>query len=380
MHVRGDGAAFSVCQSRAGSPGNHRVAGRACFVGVCTRIGGPCYDRLVIDLVRLAAVPEPELTSSAELERGIAESAAYLDSDAALEALALDPYWPKWDSPWWHMLLLHELGETQRIPARTAAAVAAGLDRLLHIFPIHPGDAPDGYDPQRDVACHCALGTMLPILTARGVDVDRALPWAVPWFLRYQMADGGFNCDERAYSIADECPSSMVASIAPFEAMLGRAGSDEERAFVDRAARFLIERALERGSPTVHNAEEREAAPAWRQLCFPRFYFYDLLRGLAALVRWAEATGESLPRSAVAGAVNHLMARFPDGVAQVERRAHAGRQTIVLGQRGRREPASTFALLEAACVPGRPSAALTRQWAEARRGLLRLADAGCLVE
>lgn len=355
---------------RDATPFRHAASALACR---------PCYDRRVIDLARLAAVPEPVVTRSAEVERGIAESAAYLDSNAALDSLAIDPYWPKWDTPWWHMLLLHELGETQRIPARTAAAVAAGLDRLLHVFPIHPGDAPDGYDPQRDVACHCALGSMVPILAARGVDVDRALPWVVPWFVRYQMSDGGFNCDERAYSIADECPSSMVATISPFEAMLGRAGPEAE-AFVDRAARFLIERALERGSPTVFNAEEREAAPAWRQLCFPRFYFYDVLRGLAALVRWAEATGESLPRSAVAGVVDHLVTRFPDGVVQVERRALAGRQTIVIGQRGRREPATTFALLDAASAPGQPSAALTRQWSEARRGLLRLADAGCLVE
>ena len=58
------------------------------------------------------------------------------------------------------------------------------------------------------------------VLAACGVDVERALPWVKPWFVRYQMADGGLNCDETAYPSTDECPSSMVGTVAPFEAML----------------------------------------------------------------------------------------------------------------------------------------------------------------
>jgi hypothetical protein len=335
----------------------------------------------VIDRARLAAVPDPSISRSDAVERGILASAAYLGSDAALEAIALDPYWPKWDRPWWHMLALHELGETQQIPRRAADAMAAGLDRLLHVFPIHPGDAPEGFDSHRDVACHCALGCMVPLLAACGVDVDRALPWVMPWFVRYQMADGGFSCDDAAYLVTDECPSSMVGTIAPLEAMLAaRDLSAEQRTARDRAARFLVDRALVRGSSTVHNAAERESATAWPLPCFPRFYFYDVLRGLAALVQWAEATGDELPGRAVAAVVDDLVARFPDGIVRVARQAHAGMTTIVLGQRDRRVPASTFALLDAAGATGEPSAALTRQWSGARRGLLRLADAGRLVD
>jgi hypothetical protein len=141
--------------------------------------------------------------------------------------------------------------------------MAAQLDRLLHFFPIQPSDAP-GADLQRDVACHCALGTMYPALAAAGIDVARALPWVKPWFVRYQMADGGLNCDETAYLQTAECPSSMVATVAPLEAMLlDTEWTREERALVDRAAGFLIERALVRGSDTVHNADERRAAAAW---------------------------------------------------------------------------------------------------------------------
>jgi hypothetical protein len=336
----------------------------------------------MIDLAKLAAIPDPPPLRSAAVERGIADSVAYLRSDAAQRSLELDPYWPKWHSPWWHMLLLHEIGEARQIPERAAAAMVAGLDRLLHIFPIHPGDAP-GADLHRDVACHCALGTMYQVLAACGIDVDGALPWITPWFARYQMADGGLNCDDSAYRQTGECPSSMVATVAPLEAMLlGEAWSNEQRAFVDRAARFLIERALIHGSQTAHNAEERSVEPAWRALAFPRFYFYDVLRGLAVLVRWAEKTEQALPYAAIATVVEALVESSPDGVVRVERQAHAGRTTILpTADRSPspRAPASTFPLLEAVSVVGEPSEALTRRWSAARAGVLRLSRAGRLV-
>jgi hypothetical protein len=337
---------------------------------------------MTIDLEKLAAVPSPTPPRSAEVERGVVDSVAYLGSDAALHSIERDPYWPKWNSPWWHMLLLHELGEARQIPSRTSAAMAARIDRLLHLFPIHPGDAP-GADLQRDSACHCALGTMYPVLAACGIDVERTLPWVKSWFVRYQMADGGLNCDPTAYLQTGECPSSMVATVAPLEAMLlGGAGSSEQRDFVTRAGGFLMDRALIHGSRTVHNAEERGAAVAWRALSFPRFYFYDVLRGLAVLVRWAEATGQRLPEAVAATVVNVLVERWPDGVVRVERQAHAGRTTLLPTDDRSPSPrarASTFPLLEAVSRPGEPSEALTRQWSEARAGLLRLARAGRLV-
>jgi len=336
----------------------------------------------VIDLAKLAAVPDPAPIRSLAVERGIADSLAYLRSDDALRSIARDPYWPKWSSPWWHMLLLHELGEARRIPAAVASAMATRLDALMHVFPIQPGDAA-GLDLQRDLGCHCALGTMYAVLQASGVDVDRALPWIKPWFVRYQMADGGLNCDEVAYRQAGACPSSMVGTIAPLEAMLlGEGWSSEQRVFVDSAARLLIDRALVRGSDTAYNAEEREAAATWGALTFPRFYFYDVLRGLAALVRWAEVTGQPLPHAAIEGVVEALVARWPDGQARVGRQAHAGRTTILpTADRSPspRAPAGTFPLLEAVSVLGEPSEALTRQWSAARAGLLRLSRAGLLV-
>lgn len=216
------------------------------------------------------------------------------------------------------------------------------------------------------------------MLAACGVDVDRALPWVAPWFTRYQMADGGYNCDERAYLVVDECPSSMVGTIAPFEALIRRGPS----AACDRAAAFLVERELRLGSPTHHNAEERIAATHWTEPCFPRFYFYDVLRGAAALVRWASVHGRTLPRRALAPVVEHLVAGFPDGVVRVGRVAFAGKLTHAPDAEGRwsRRPATVPPLLAAVSPVGAASPALTRQWATTRRELIALIDGGQITD
>ncbi|HEU0032256.1 MAG TPA: hypothetical protein VFQ53_16590 [Kofleriaceae bacterium] len=303
-------------------------------------------------------------------------SAGYLASDAALDSIEADPYWPKWDSPWWHMVLLFELGEARRIPSAIVDAMVRRLDAMpLHSFPIRPEDSPPGIDPDRDSSCHCALGCMHQVLTACGVDVAAALPWVEPWFARYQMADGGLNCDASAYLVEDECASSMVGTIAAFEAMSARGATP----FVDRAAQFLIERELMRGSSSRHNAEERAAAPAWLEPCFPRFYFYDVLRGLHALVQWAVRFERVLPVDAVAGVVAHLARRYPDGVVRIRRRAFANKRTLArVDGAWVRQPATIGPGLEAVSEPGRVSPILTTQWAAARRGLRELIDAGRL--
>jgi hypothetical protein len=342
------------------------------------------YSGMALDDLRrrLLAVPVPRPVPGPAIEAAIAESIRYLVSDTAQRSLDADVYWPKWDSPWWHMLVLHETGDARRIPERAVTRMLERLDAFpLKIFPIQPGELPPGADPYRDVLCHCALGSMFQVLTAAGRDVDRALPWIAPWFARYQMVDGGLSCDDSAYRVTGECPSSMVGTVAPLEAMLlgsPAAWTAEHAAFVERAAGFLIERGLMLGSQTVHNAEERTREIAWRAPCFPRFYFYDVLRGLDAVTRWAELTGRTVPLRAIAGVVEHLLATCADGVVRRQRLAHAGVGTWMLSSEGwvRVESAFGFPLLEATSAVGEPCPYLTRQWTAARRAVLRLIDQG----
>lgn len=282
---------------------------------------------------------------------GLTESLEYLASQEAVESLRRDAYWPKWDSPWWHMMLLHEMGETRRIPA----APIETLTRELENTP--STEFLDG----SDYHCHCALGCVYQLLAAYGVDVEGRLPWIRQWFLRYQMRDGGFNCDAEAYGVEDECPSSMVATIAPFEAVLfytPREWTTEEVEFLDRGAEFLQQRCLSQGSPTRHNAEEREQALAWMDLCFPRFYFYDVLRGLYALLSWAERRGKRLERARFAEVLGRLEADVG-----IERQAYQGVGTRL--PEGGRAQESVFPLLLAVSASG-PSSYLQRQWLQCR--------------
>ncbi len=97
-------------------------------------------------------------------------------------------------------------------------------------------------------------------------------------------------------------------------------------------------------------------------------------------MRWADLGAGSFPLDAVRKVIEHLLARCPDGVVRTERRAHAGKGTLVERDGAWvREPASTFPLLEVASVLGEPSEALTRQWSVTRRALIGLIDDGRLV-
>ena len=295
-------------------------------------------------------------------------SVDYLASAEALASLKRDLYWPKWHSPWWHALLLHEMGLVKLVPEPIVEALVNGLAHFpCKIFPIQESDLPVGLDPVRETQCHCALGNIYQVLAAWGVDVDREIDWIRPWFLRYQMDDGGLNCDNFAYRIEDECPSSMVATIAPFEAILRytpRPWTAQEEAFLSRAAGFLMQRQLRLGSATRHNAEERQTAPCWGRLCFPRFYLYDVLRGLTALLEWARKTRQVVPQDCLEPVLTDLRQQYPEGVLWPRRQSYSGIGTRLLGSQGSwvKAPALTFPLLESVSQLNTPSPFLTAQW------------------
>ena len=144
------------------------------------------------------------------------ETVEYLDSDAAFAAIAADPYWPKWDGSWWRMTLLWELGLAEQIPERAVRAMVRGLnEQYLRFFPSSEKDLPPGKDIYRHSACHCMVGTMFQVLHARGVKVDDEIPWLRGWILKYQLEDGGWNCDNGVTRCA-----SFVSTLPPAEAIL----------------------------------------------------------------------------------------------------------------------------------------------------------------
>src|SRR4051794_763703 len=109
-----------------------------------------------------------------------------LAKPAAFASLERDPYWPKWDSPWWHLSTLFEMGLIGRAPAEIIQKLVAEMQKRQPTEP-YTEDSP---------ICHCQLGLLYQVLSGAGVAVDTELPWIRPWLLKHQHPDGGLNCDD----------------------------------------------------------------------------------------------------------------------------------------------------------------------------------------
>jgi hypothetical protein len=299
------------------------------------------------------------------IERWIAASTAYLSSAKARASLARDPYWPKWDSPWWHVTLLHELGRADAVPREAADALFDAIQtKYVRFFPNVREPLPPGKDYHRDAPCHCALGNISQALSACGIDVDARAPWIRAWFLHYQLPDGGLNCDEKVYATGGA--SSIQSTLPALEAVLrvDRPFTPAEEEFLDRGAQYLIERRL-----VCRRRDGRVMDESFLKMGFPRFYDYDVLRGLGFLADWSRARRRLVPRDAVAGLLSALQARFPDGAIRVEKTGlPASEDSLNPGAAGTwsRGAASRFPLLESASRVGRVSEELTRRWADVR--------------
>lgn len=310
------------------------------------------------------------------------ESVAYLASPAAVDSIRADPYWPKWDSPWWRMTLLWEMGHAARIPASAVDAMIAGL--ATHFLPDFPqtDELPPGVDPYRQIVCHCAVGTMFQVLHACAVDVDGRLPWMRDWLHRYQLPDGGLNCDERAYAKPGG-KSSMVSTVPALEAVLrctAAPWSERDTRFLARGADYLMRHRLVRRAGGDGSVIDR----AWLEPTFPRFYFYDVLRGLSFLTEWADATGSPVLRDAIADALDLLEhGRAPAGGVTVRRRAASTDQPTMERTSGTWQlvqASGSFALLDLVGRPGRVSPELTAELERAGERLDRLRSRGLLVD
>lgn len=293
--------------------------------------------------------------NSKTFSRAIRASKDYLLSREALESLRRDPYWPKYDSPWWHMVLLWELSLAAEIPQSAAEALADSINaRCLRDF--LPSELPKDVNRSTDMLCFCGAGIIEQVLRACGVDMPSRLGWMLQWPLRYQLEDGGLNCDEAAY--AGSRKSSFLSTIAALEAVVGRPNlSKEEILFLDGGARYLLDRRLFR------SMKGQVINEGWLTPRFPRFYDYDVLRGLRFLKAWSNKLGRPLPADAVAEARVCLKKTFPTGEISSQPPPCLQDKTLTWdGSRmGPGGPSARFPLLELSARPG-PNAVLTAEW------------------
>ncbi len=309
----------------------------------------------------------------------IQQSISYLSSSEATDSLASDAYWPKWSSPWWQMLLLYEMGLESQIPQSIVEKMVEALDQhYAKSFPFTEEEVPAGLDPLRHIACHCQLGTMHQLLANYGINVESRLFWFRSWYLQYQMKDGGLNCDEAAYTRAVP-KSSVVSTLPPLEAVLNCTARDftvPEIAFLDQGANYLIQKRLFRTASTGQVID-----PTWLKLCFPRFYHYDVLRGLSFLLNWARKLNRPLPLSAISECVEYIDNEFPDGLIRVQRAAWNGctsRWLEPTTSSWTRGPATSYPLLDAVSTVGTESIYLTKIWSAAKKNLLLLIERGLI--
>jgi hypothetical protein len=311
------------------------------------------------------------------------ESLQYICSDQALRSLQLDPYWPKWHSPWWHMMLLDELGLAERIPTKALQMLVKSLEGYLDYFPISEAEVPPDKDPLAHFMCHCQLGCLYQLLAHANAEVQRIIPFARSWFVKYQLPDGGYNCDEAVYTRANP-RSSMVSTLPVLESLLVIAEKDatnEEFEALDRGAQYVLERHLFRSI-------SRKGAiidESWTKLLFPRFYEYDLLRGLAFVVSWALIRRKTLPLSGISEALVLLRDKLQNNSCRVERQIYSGSsgsKTRVRHSDGTwsRTDASNFALLSATSELNAISPFLTHSWQSTIDGLAELESCGLLSQ
>ncbi len=304
------------------------------------------------------------------------QSLNYLASQDCANSMEIDPYWPKWNSPWWHMTLLYEMGLAGDIPYMALQLLHKALEeRYLHFFPFTEREVPPGHDPIAHVLCQCALGTAHRILHSAGQDTS-PMPWIRAWFMKYQLPDGGYNCDEAVY--ADNGKSSMISTVHIIESLLEYDDLNaEEIQVLDRAVDYLLKRRLLRSL----SKSDQILDTNWVSLTFPRFYEIDILRTLSCVATWAKKRQKPVPWSAIAEVVSLLQSKLNNSELKIERQFYTSCKTRVRNADGSWQPTqdvSVFPLLEAVGIEGSSSPFLAKQWFETVELLKSLNDEGLI--
>lgn len=298
-----------------------------------------------------------------EFQDELNETINYLGSVQAKEALEQDPYWPKWDTPWWRIMTLYEMDLVHLVPESMINILVSRMNsNYMKSFPFFENEIPEGVDPYLQIPCHCALGTIYQALSAYGIDVDSQLSWIRPWFPRYQLPDGGLNCDEQAYISSRK--SSIVSTLPALEAILYHCDgglSEKEQEFVDRGAAYLIRHRL-----CYRSSSEECMDKDFFKLSSPRFYEYDFLRGLVFLVRWKAARESSAADEVIEHGRSLLSQKIINGQLLKERISFHEGETLTQVGSGQWDwkPAKLFPLLEKVGEVGKPSKRLKKEFDE----------------
>ncbi len=227
-----------------------------------------------------------------------------------------DVYWPKWKATVWPLILLAEMGVPGELPA-----VKRGCDYFLRMMdsqdrswppPNYPENDSQGQWPAyRSVWEPCVTGNMARTLTVFGSGDDRRVREMFEWLVKYQLPDGGWNCEPGPWQ-KEVFHSSFMSTIEPlwaFSALPSQKWPKGGKEVVERACEFLLMHRLYKSDKTGRVVHEW-----WTNLHFPLFYFYDILHGLRVLTSLGYRSDERM-----SDAVKLLLSkRLPDGTWPLE--------------------------------------------------------------
>lgn len=240
-----------------------------------------------------------------------------IESEKALQMIERDVYWPKWDSPWWYMLLLEETSRLHEIPVPVFKELLTCADRqFLKVFPVREEDVDGPVNAQTEVMCFCFFGSLMKIASKLDFDVFAHVPWAKDWVHRYQLPDGGYNCDESVYTGSGK--SSMISTTVMLEGMIEYSRFTQQSelfaANMQKAVSYLLKHQIFLSS----RGQEIEGAE-WNKVIFPRFYEFDFSRGLEAVFDFLLLTGKKVRAIAIEKALALLEKKIAARLAHSEK-------------------------------------------------------------
>lgn len=256
----------------------------------------------------------------------LSEVGALIQSEKALLMIERDVYWPKWDSPWWYILLLEETGRLAEVPAEAFKEFLICADRqYLKVFPVREEDVEGSVNGYTEVLCFCFLGSLMKVASRLDFDVFAHVPWAKNWLDRYQLPDGGYNCDDVAYTTSGK--SSLVSTTAMLEGMIEYAKFTQDvESYVgnmQKAVGYLLKHQVYLSTSGTEIPDTN-----WDKIIFPRFNEFDFSRGLEAIFDFLLLTGKKVRGVAIERALALLRQKTDAGLAHSEKQWLSDEKTV----------------------------------------------------
>ncbi|MFB0510050.1 MAG: prenyltransferase/squalene oxidase repeat-containing protein [bacterium] len=144
----------------------------------------------------------------------------------------------------------------------------------------------------REQQLSCLTGNMAAALIRLGYENDPRVKKALNWLVKIQNQDGGWLCPYWKAHIKDThgCFFGTICPIEAFSEVPKENLTEEMKNTISRGAEFLLMHRLFKADH--HNY--KTIKQSWLKFCLPRFYSYDILRGLNVLTKLGYTNDERL--------------------------------------------------------------------------------------